>query len=97
MDLKEKVCRLHNEKKIHILKDELGNVATGTSYFEALKFGIILKRKDFENLKNWIENELDNVSIIEILSCLPDLKQLLKNEISLFNKTAITVVEKLFL
>ena len=38
MDLKEKICKFYNEKKIHILKDELGNVATGTSYFEALKY-----------------------------------------------------------
>jgi transcriptional regulator with XRE-family HTH domain len=67
------------------------------SYFEALKFGVILKKKDFEELKDWVKNELDNVSIIEIISCLPDLKKLLKDEISLFNKPAITIVEKFLL
>lgn len=67
------------------------------SYFEAAKFGIILKKKDFEELTNWIESELDNVSIIEILSCIPDLKKLLKNELNLLDKTVVTFVEKLFL
>lgn len=67
------------------------------SYFEAAKFGIILKKKDFEELTNWIESELDNVSIIEILSCIPDLKKLLKNELNLLDKTVVTVIEKLFL
>ena len=67
------------------------------SYFETLKFGIILKKKDFEELTNWIESELDNVSIIEILSCIPDLKKLLKNELNLLDKTVVTVIEKLFL
>lgn len=67
------------------------------SYFEAFKFGIILKKKDFEELTNWIESELDNVSIIEILSCIPDLKKLLKNELNLLDKTVVTVIEKLFL
>ena len=67
------------------------------SYFDTLKFGIISTKKDFSNLKNWIEKELDSISIIEILSSLPTLKELIKNELGPINKRAISAVEKLFL
>ncbi|AXH16470.1 transcriptional regulator, XRE family (plasmid) [Malaciobacter mytili LMG 24559] len=67
------------------------------SYFDTLKFGIIFTKKDLSNLKNWIEKELDSVSIIEILSSLPTLKELIKNELGPINKRAISAVEKLFL
>lgn len=67
------------------------------SYFDTLKFGIISTKKDFSNLKNWIEKELDNISIIEILSSLPALKELIRNELGPINKRAISAVEKLFL
>lgn len=67
------------------------------SYFDTLKFGIISTKKDFSNLKNWIEKELDNISIIEILSSLPTLKELIKNKLGPINKRAISAVEKLFL
>jgi transcriptional regulator with XRE-family HTH domain len=67
------------------------------SYFDTLKFGIICTKKDFSNLKNWIEKELDSISIIEILSSLPTLKELIKNELGPINKRAISAVEKLFL
>lgn len=46
MDIKEAACKSHN-KKIYILKDELGNVATGHSYNEALNY-LILRRKKIE-------------------------------------------------
>ena len=67
------------------------------SYFDTLKFGIISTKKDFSNLKNWIEKELDSISIIEILSSLPALKELIRNELGPINKRAISAVEKLFL
>lgn len=67
------------------------------SYFDTLKFGIICTKKDFSNLKSWIEKELDNISIIEILSSLPTLKELIKNELGPINKRAISAVERLFL
>lgn len=44
MDIKEAACKSHN-KKIYILRDELGNVATGKSYDEALHYLIIRRKK----------------------------------------------------
>lgn len=80
-----------NEKFVDIINNYTFN------YFETLKFGIFATKKDFTNLKNWIEEELDSISIIEILSSLPVLKDLIKNELGPINKRAISIVEKLFL
>lgn len=45
MDIQTKIFEIHRSKKIIVLKDELGNMATGRTYNEALGY-LTLRRKN---------------------------------------------------
>lgn len=55
MDIQQKIIEKHTNKKIYVLKDELGNKATGQTYHEALKY-LLLRRGSKKERGN--ENEL---------------------------------------
>jgi len=44
MEIKEKIHEPFRDKKFHVLSDELGNVATGSTYEEALGY-LMLRRE----------------------------------------------------
>jgi len=44
MDIQHEIIEKHINRKIYILKDELGNTATGQSYNEALEY-LLFRRK----------------------------------------------------
>lgn len=48
-----------------------------------------LKKIDKDRLIAWIINELDNASILEIISNTTELKYILENELNIFNKMLI--------
>ncbi|MBP6715160.1 MAG: hypothetical protein KA157_14580 [Aliarcobacter sp.] len=50
-----------------------------------------LKNVDKDRLIVWIINELDNASILEIISNTTELKYILENELNIFNKMLVKV------
>ena len=51
---------------------------------------IKIKDKDKKRLIIWIENELDDSSIFEIISNIEEIKKMLKNELNFVNKIIVT-------
>lgn len=49
-----------------------------------------IKDKDKKRLIIWIENELDDSSIFEIISNIEEIKKMLKNELNFVNKIIVT-------
>jgi hypothetical protein len=45
MEIETKISEIHHPRKIIVLKDELGNIATGRTYNEALDY-LTLRRKN---------------------------------------------------
>lgn len=67
------------------------------SKINGLKYGVILKDRDFENLQNFANEELDNVSIGEIIMVLEDLKSFIKDRLVLkVDDVTIKSLEKIF-
>lgn len=50
-----------------------------------------LKDDDKKRLIQWIENELDDSSIFEIISNIEELKIIIKNELNIFNKYLVKI------
>lgn len=51
MEIKTEISEIHNRGKIIVLKDELGNVATGQTYNEAFGYLTLRRKKQRENSK----------------------------------------------
>ncbi|MGE3590963.1 MAG: helix-turn-helix domain-containing protein [Arcobacter sp.] len=64
---------------------------------ETLKFGVLVRRTDLDKLITWAKSDLDSVSIIEIISSLPELKKYVKDQLYKIDSYAIGIVEKYFL
>ena len=64
---------------------------------ETLKFGVLVRRTDLDKLITWAKSDLDSVSIIEIISSLPELKKYAKDQLYKIDSYAISIVEKYFL
>lgn len=45
MEIEAEISEIHTTRKIIILKDKLGNVATGQTYNEALSYLMLRKKK----------------------------------------------------
>jgi transcriptional regulator with XRE-family HTH domain len=50
-----------------------------------------LKDEDKKRLIEWIENELDDSSIFEIISNISELKNIIKDELNIFNKYLVKI------
>ena len=50
-----------------------------------------LKDDDKKRLMDWIENELDDSSIFEIISNISELKNIIKDELNIFNKYLVKI------
>jgi len=67
------------------------------SKINGLKYGVILKDRDFKQLENFANEELDNVSIGEILMVLAELKSFIKDRLVLkVDDVTIKSLEKIF-
>ena len=64
---------------------------------ETLKFCVLVRRTDLDKLIIWAKSDLDSVSIIEIISSLPELKKYVKDQLCKIDSYAISIVEKYFL
>lgn len=64
---------------------------------ETLKFGVLIRKSDLNKLIKWAKTDLDSISIIEIISSLPELKKYVKEQLYKIDSCAINVVEKYFL
>ena len=64
---------------------------------ETLKFGVLVRKTDLDKLITWAKSDLDSVSIIEIISSLPELKKYVKDQLYKIDSYAISIVEKDFL
>ena len=56
-----------------------------------------MRRTDLDKLITWAKSDLDSVSIIEIISSLPELKKYVKDQLYKIDSYAISIVEKYFL
>ena len=66
------------------------------SKLNTLKYGIWIKDKDLHALISWAKEELDSISINEIIMTLPETKQFIKNQLYKIDKMTIELVEKYF-
>lgn len=62
---------------------------------DTLKLGIITNIEDYENLKEWIKTDFDDISLIELISCSASVKSIIKENLWKVNSTLIEVVEKI--
>lgn len=64
--------------------------------FKETKYIIEIRPADMEKLVIWAKNELDTISIIEIISSINELKSFIKKQLFILDKVAIDIVEKYF-
>jgi len=51
MEIQTEISEIHHARKIIVIKDELGNIATGNTYNEAFGYLILRRKKQRENSK----------------------------------------------
>ncbi|MFK5937618.1 MAG: hypothetical protein QM497_04385, partial [Sulfurimonas sp.] len=66
------------------------------SKLNTLKYGTWVKDKDLIALIEWSKNELDTISISEILMSLPEIKKYVKSQLHKIDKLTIQLVENYF-
>jgi transcriptional regulator with XRE-family HTH domain len=60
-----------------------------------LIYGILTKETDFNSLVKWAEEGLDNTSVIEIISSIPEVKEFTKTQLNALDKNYINLSEKI--
>ena len=63
---------------------------------DTLKYGMWNKKKDLAELINWAKEELDTISMSEIIMTLPESKEFIKSQLYKIDKLTIELVEKYF-
>lgn len=53
MEFETEISEIYNTKKIIVLKDKIGNIATGTTYNEALDYLMLRRGTKKERGKNY--------------------------------------------
>ena len=66
------------------------------SKLNTLKYGTWVQDKDIYTLIDWAKNELDTISMSEIIMTLPEIKKFIKSQLYKIDKLTIELVEKYF-
>ena len=66
------------------------------SKLNTLKYGTWVQDKDISTLIDWAKNELDTISMSEIIMTLPEIKNFIKSQLYKIDKLTIELVEKYF-
>ena len=66
------------------------------SKLNTLKYGTWIQDKDISTLIDWAKNELDTISMSEIIMTLPEIKEFIRSQLYKIDKLTIELVEKYF-
>lgn len=66
------------------------------SKLNTLKYGVWIKDKDLHALIDWAKDDLDTISMSEMIMTLPETKKFIKSQLYKIDKLTIELVEKYF-